>query len=191
MTNKIVSILIIGLLSFLLYGVYSKTQKSIKSKRLECQSLTTTFEKIFLETPVNEAIKTLKNGNYEIISHIEYSKYMKSNLVNILTKNQSDKILEDILEKNMITKKESLDKKTIIDYYIYENDKEDSGKKNNEAKSYAGYLVFEFKYENKLIYKIQTDYMNLDGSDINERMNCVMNAPADLFVQPAGEHPYS
>ena len=66
MTNKIVSILIIGLLSFLLYGVYSKTQKSIKSKRLECQSLTTTFEKIFLETPVNEAIKTLKNGNYEI-----------------------------------------------------------------------------------------------------------------------------
>ncbi len=176
MTNKIVSILIIGLLSFLLYGVYSKTQKSIKSKRLECQSLTTTFEKIFLETPVNEAIKTLKNGNYEIISHIEYSKYMKSNLVNILTKNQSDKILEDILEKNMITKKESLDKKTIIDYYIYENDKEDSGKKNNEAKSYAGYLVFEFKYENKLIYKIQTDYMNLDGSDINERMNCVMNS---------------
>ena len=32
MTNKIVSILIIGLLSFLLYGVYSKTQKIINQK---------------------------------------------------------------------------------------------------------------------------------------------------------------
>lgn len=176
MTNKIVSILIIGLLSFLLYGVYSKTQKNIKSKRLECQSTTTTFEKIFVETPINEAIKTLKNGNYEIVSHIEYSKYMKSNLVDILTKNQSDEILEDILEKTMISKKEDSTEKTIIDYYIYENDKEDTGKKNNEAKSYAGYLVFEFKYENKLIYKIQTDYMNLDGNDIDERMSCVINS---------------
>lgn len=177
MTNKIVSILIIGLLSFLLYGVYSKTQKSIKSKRLECQSTTTTFEKIFLETPINEAIKTLKNGNYEIISHIEYSKYMKSNLINILNKNQTDKLLENILERNMISKKEeTLDKKTIIDYYIYENDKEDTGKKNNDAKSYAGYLVFEFKYENKLIYKIQTDYMDLNANDLEDRMNCVVKS---------------
>lgn len=101
---------------------------------------------------------------------------MKSNLVDILTKNQSDVLLENILEKNMISKKESLDKKTIIDYYIYENDKEDTGKKNNEAKSYAGYLVFEFKYENKLIYKIQTDYLNLDGNNIDERMSCVINS---------------
>ena len=176
MTNKIISIIIIAFLSFLIYGIFTNTKKSVKSKRLECQSTTTTFEKIFVETPINEAIKTLKNGNYEIVSHIEYSKYMKSNLVDILTKNQSDKILEDILEKNMIFKKEDSKEKTIIDYYIYENDKEDNGKKNNEAKSYAGYLVFEFKYENKLIYKIQTDYMNLNGNDMDERMSCVINS---------------
>ena len=176
MTNKIISIIIIAFLSFLIYGIFTNTKKSVKSKRLECQSTTTTFEKIFVETPINEAIKTLKNGNYEIVSHIEYSKYMKSNLVDILTKNQSDEILEDILEKTMISKKEDSTEKTIIDYYIYENDKEDTGKKNNEAKSYAGYLVFEFKYENKLIYKIQTDYMNLDGKDIEERMSCVINS---------------
>ena len=175
MKNYLLFIVII-FVGFIFYAVLTQVSKSSKSKRVECQTKTTTFEKIFLDKPIEEAIKVLKNGNYKIVSTVEYSKYMKSNLVNILTKNQSDKILEDILEKNMITKKESLDKKTIIDYYIYENDKEDSGKKNNEAKSYAGYLVFEFKYENKLIYKIQTDYMNLDGSDINERMNCVMNS---------------
>ena len=96
--------------------------------------------------------------------------------INIFDKNQSDVLLKNILEKNMISKKEDSTEKTIIDYYIYENDKEDNGKKNNEAKSYAGYLVFEFKYENKLVYKIQTDYMNLDGNDINERMNCVIDS---------------
>ena len=176
MTNKIISIIIIAFLSFLIYGIFTNTKKSVKSKRLECQSTTTTFEKIFVETPINEAIKTLKNGNYEIVSHIEYSKYMKSNLVDILTKNQSDVLLENILEKNMIFKKEDSKEKTIIDYYIYENDKEDKGKKNNESKSYAGYLVFEFKYENKLIYKIQTDYMNLNGNDMDERMSCVINS---------------
>lgn len=64
----------------------------------------------------------------------------------------------------------------MINYYIYENDKEDSGKKNNDAKSYAGYLVFEFKYDNKLVYKIQTDYMNLDGNDIDDRMDCAVNS---------------
>ena len=66
--------------------------------------------------------------------------------------------------------------KVLIDYYIYENDKDDSGKKNKDAKNYAGYLVFEFKYKNILVYKIQTDYMKLDASDIEDRMNCAIKS---------------
>lgn len=174
--SKILPIIGIAILSFVFYGVFTQATKSIKSKRVECQTKTITFEKINIDAPIKEAINSLKNGNYEIISDIEYSKYMKSNLINILDKNQSDVLLKNILEKNMISKKEDSTEKTIIDYYIYENDKEDNGKKNNEAKSYAGYLVFEFKYENKLVYKIQTDYMNLDGNDIDERMNCVIDS---------------
>ena len=63
---------------------------------------------------------------------------------------------------------------------IYENDKEDKGKKNNDAKSYAGYLVFEFKYNNTLVYKIQSDYMNLNGNDIEDRMNCAIKSFVSL-----------
>jgi len=107
---------------------------------------------------------------------------MKSNLINILTKEQADEKLEKIIKGYIETSAQtnSDDKKLLIDYYIYENDKEDKGKKNNDAKSYAGYLVFEFKYDNKLVYKIQSDYMNLDGNDIEDRMNCAMKSFTSL-----------
>lgn len=175
--SKILPIIGIAILSFIFYGVFTQATKSIKSKRVECQTKTITFEKINIDAPIKEAINSLKNGNYEIISDIEYSKYMKSNLINILSKEQSDEKLKKVLEKYISSNSEiTSDKKVLINYYIYENDKEDSGKKNNDAKSYAGYLVFEFKYDNKLVYKIQTDYMNLDGNDIDDRMDCAVNS---------------
>lgn len=177
MTNKIVPIILISILIFVFYGVYTQATKSVKTKRLECQSKTTTFEKIFFEEPIKEATETFKSSNYLINSSIQYSKFMKSNLINILTKEQSDNKLIKMLNKNLnsVNQKNS-DQKILIDYYIYENDKEDSGKKNKDAKSYAGYLVFEFKYKDKLVYKIQTDYMDINANDIEERMDCVINS---------------
>ena len=178
--NKIVSIIIIILLSIIFYAVFKEVTKSSKIKRLECQTNTTTFEKIFFEEPIKDAIKSLKSNNYEINSYIEYSKYMKSHLINNLSKEQSDekleKIIEKYLDKNLNLNINKNDKKVLINYYVYENDKEDKGKKNKEAKLYAGYLMFEFKYENKLVYKIQTDYMNLEATDLEERMDCVINS---------------
>ena len=180
--NKILPIILIVIMTFVAYGVYKQVNKSIKTKRIECQSKTTTFEKINIEQPLKEAVNLLKSNNYTIKSSIEYSKFMKSNLVNILTKEQADEKLEKIIKGYIETSAQtnSDDKKLLIDYYIYENDKEDKGKKNNDAKSYAGYLVFEFKYDNKLVYKIQSDYMNLDGNDIEDRMNCAMKSFTSL-----------
>ena len=100
---------------------------------------------------------------------------MKSNLINILTKEKADDLLKEVLMKNLSINQNPNEKLT-IEYYVYENDKEDTNKKNSEAKSYAGYLMFEFKYNNELIYKIQTDYKNIDASDIKERMDCVVSS---------------
>ena len=176
--NKILPLVVIILFSIIFYAIFKEATKSSKVKRLECQTKTTTFEKIFVENPIKSAIDSLESNKYEINSDIKYSKYMKSHLINILTKEQSDEKLKKIIDKYInekpITNKD--DKKLLIDYYIYENDKEDSGKKNNEAKRYAGYLVFEFKYDDKLVYKIQTDYMNLDANDLEERMDCILNS---------------
>ena len=174
MKNYLLFIVII-FVGFIFYAVLTQVSKSSKSKRVECQTKTTTFEKIFLDKPVEEAIKVLKNGNYKIVSTVEYSKYMKSNLINILTKEKADDLLKEVLVKNLSINQNSNEKLT-IEYYVYENDKEDTNKKNSEAKSYAGYLMFEFKYNNELIYKIQTDYKNIDASDIKERMDCVVNS---------------
>lgn len=176
--NKLIPIILITLMTFVAYGVYKQANKSMKIKRLECQSKTTTFEKIFVEEPIREAINSLKSNNYTISSSIEYSKFMKSNLIDILTKEQADEMLKNAINSQIKEedKKTSNDTKVSINYYIYENDKQDTGKKNNDAKSYTGYLMFEFKYKNILVYKIQTDYMNINASDIEERMNCAIKS---------------
>ena len=36
--------------------------------------------------------------------------------------------------------------------------------------------MFEFKLDNKLLYKIQSDYMDIDGKDIKERMDCAIRS---------------
>ena len=176
--KKILPVILLLLIIFVCFGVYEQANKSVKIKRLECQSKTTTFEKIFVEEPVLEAINLLRNNNYTIDSSIKYSKFMKSYLINILTKEQTDESLKKVINKyiNDVDNQIANDKKLLIDYYIYENDKEDNGKKNKDAKQYAGYLMFEFKYDNKLVYKIQTDYMNINGSDIEDRMDCAINS---------------
>lgn len=173
---KNILLLILALfLGFAFYAVLTQVSKSSKSKRVECQTKTITFEKIFTEKPILEAVKQLKLGNYEIISNIEYSKQMKSHLIEIFNKEKSDELLNEILKKYITTNTKNSNG-VLIDYYVYENDKEDTNKKNAEAKSYAGYLLFEFKYNNEVVYKIQTDYKDVNATDINERMDCVISS---------------
>lgn len=178
---RIYAIIIVAFLAFVSYGVLSEMFKepatlNAKAKRVECQTKVTTFEKIFEDKPVIEAVNAFKNGNYEIKADIEYSKTMKCNLIDILNVEQASKILESSIAKFVTNPKTSSDKNVIVDYYVYENDKEDDGKKNDDAKMYAGYLVFQFKYEKATVYKTQIDYMKMDASDIKERMDCVIQS---------------
>ena len=171
---KIYIFIVVLFISFLSYGIINKKENNPKSKRVECQEKVTTFEKIF-DNNLKSQKELLLTNNYEIISNIEYSKAMKSNLKNSYSTKNSDIILEKIL-KNHKTHNMSSEKKLQISYTIYENDKNDSGKKNKDAFLYAGYLLFEFKFKNDLLYKIQIDYMNIDASDIEERMMCAVDS---------------
>lgn len=174
--NKILPTILILLILFITFAVFEEVNKfDPKQKRLSCQEKTITFEKIDFEHPIWETNNLIETNNFLIKSNIEYSKLMPSNLINILTIKQTNETLENVLKK-YITSNVPNNKKLIIDYYIYENDKEDKGKKGLKSKLYAGYLLFEFKLNNKLVYKIQTDYMNIDGKDIDERMDCVIKS---------------
>ncbi|APW65562.1 MULTISPECIES: hypothetical protein [Arcobacteraceae] len=174
--KKILPIILIAIILFVTFAVFEELNKfDPKKKRLECQEKTITFEKIEFENPIWETNNLIETNNFVIKSDIEYSKLMQSHLINILDVSQADAILNKVLKKHIKSNQVS-DKKLEIDYYIYENDKEDKGKKGAKSKLYAGYLVFEFKLDGKLVYKIQTDYMDIDGKDIEERMNCVIDS---------------
>ena len=123
-TSKITSS---AFISFIVYGVFNQNRIDPKVKRVPCQNSVTTFEKIY-STDLKFAKELLLSSNYIIESKIEYSKSMKSNLYNIFSNKQSDQILNDVLSKFKNSDKK-YDKKLLISYYIYENDKEDKGKK--------------------------------------------------------------
>ena len=63
---------------------------------------------------------------------------------------------------------------------VYENDKKDPGKKTPKSKKYAGYLTATFKIDNKKVYKIQTDFMSLQGEDIPQRISCIVKSVMTL-----------
>jgi len=162
------------------YGVYTQvTKESIKSKRVVCQNKTTTFERIYSKQNIQKAKKLLLTSNYDLHLTIDYSKYMPSNLKTIINKEKLETMIKDIISNYEDTNKSS-ENNLQIDAYLYENDKEDKGKKSKKAKLYAGYIVFEFKLNNKSIYKIQTDYMHLDASDLEDRINCSIKSFVSL-----------
>ncbi len=72
------------------------------------------------------------------------------------------------------------DKKTSLHILVYENDKLDPKKKTKKAKLYQGYLDFNFKLDNKIVYKIQLDFYAHDGSDIKEIISCAKKSVLSL-----------
>ena len=175
--NKLFLLILTFVVLFFGYGFYEhfKTTQSKKEKRVHCQQKTITFEKISNKSLISTSINLLRTSNYEITSHIELSQYMKSKILKYISIEHANKLLIKTIDKYTSKKKHS-EKKLLIEYYIYENDKEDKGKKSKKAKLYAGYLVFKFKLNKKLIYQIQTDFMEMDTSDIENRMDCVIKS---------------
>ncbi len=172
--NRLLIIVFASIVLFFSYGIYTNINKTDKkSKRVICQRQTVTFESIYNLQKISKAQSLFTSKNYIIKSDIIYSVFMPTVLKEFFDIKRADNILKrNILIKDII----KTDEKLLIDYYVYENDKEDKNKINPKAKLYAGYLVFEFKLDDKIVYKIQTDYMQEDGSDIENRMKCVIKS---------------
>lgn len=90
------------------------------------------------------------NGNLNITIEIEKEKYMKSKLFEYVDKNKLKKEFSKLLHTNSSPT-------SSINILVYENDKDNPGKKTKKSKIYAGYLVFIFKTYNKLVYKLQIE----------------------------------
>lgn len=159
-------ILVVSLIGISTYKQLNK--KSAKASRLDCHKEVVVFERVYANDKLEELQKLIKTGEIKYDFKIEKAKYMESKLFEFVDANKtSDEVLHILGLKNY--DKSDLELKVLL----YENDKLDPGKKSAEAKLYAGYLMFDFYISAIPIYKIQIDFMDLQGKDIAKRVECV------------------
>jgi hypothetical protein len=158
-----------------IYQTITHKKQTTNTKRVPCQTKSITFEKIKDKNQTRTAQKLLVSGNYIVQSYIQKSVYATSKLFKYISQEDIDNITKNNINKIIKTKTIQKDK-VLISYYTRENDTKDPGKKTKKSKLYARYLVYEFKLNNKTVYKIQTDFKNKQGKDINDRIKCVLTS---------------
>ena len=147
-----------------------------KAKRLACQKRVTAFEKSFDNKEIKKAQSLLKSGDVYFISSAKKAIYAKSKLFNYVSLKDADNIFQKELDTYKKSKSIAKEKLKLI-YSIYENDIKDPGKKTKKSKLYAGYIWLEIKNkDNKLIYKVQIDFMDKKGGDIAQTLKCCIKS---------------
>ena len=155
------------------------TKKGPNTERLECHTKSTTFEYVYKKELVKTMQDAIKSGNIEIKSKFKLSEYMQTKLANYISLSKVNKMIQKQIDLHKSVS-ENNDKTLVIDYFIYENDKKDPGKKTAKSKLYAGYLVFHFLIEDEKVYRLQIDFMDIQGKDIEEKIQCMMKSVLSL-----------
>lgn len=164
---------LIGVVILILVGssIYEQlNKKGAKSKRLDCHKNVTVFERVYHQDRLLSIKDLLNDGKFKLEFRVEKSKYMDTQLFEYVDIEQTQ---DEIL--NIFNHKEDSDTLK-VKVLLYENDKKDPGKKSKEALLYAGYLMFDFYLENSLVYKIQIDFMDMQGHDIKQTIECIKNS---------------
>ncbi len=152
--------------------------ESGKAKRIPCQKHATSFERGFGDEDIKYAQKLIESGNVSLSSSIEKAVHAESKLFEYVKLSDTDKIVTNKLDSYVKNKVENSEKLN-LSYYIYENDIKDPGKKTKKSKLYAGYVVFQVKNKNnKVIYKVQIDFMDKKGADIAQSIECCIESLA-------------
>lgn len=183
MKNKIgliIAIVIALVIGNEIYKQVTKKPNSAKSVRLACHKDSVTFEKVIKPKLVQDLLKTLKSQDYTVNAWEDKAKYMTSVMFKFVDVKEINKDIKSKIKDYKLDIEAKKIGDVLVDVMVYENDKKDPGKKTKRSKLYAGYLVFTFKVDNKTVYKIQTDFMNLKGEDIPNRISCVVNSVMSL-----------
>lgn len=159
------------------FSVYQEANKSCKSKRIACHEKVTVFEQIYNKDKINLLKSKINKGDMSLSFSIEEAKYSPSQLFIHIKPNTIQAQIKDIFNLK------SENSNSRLEVLVYENDKLDPGKKNDDAKKYAGYIVYDFYLENEKIYKIQIDFMDLKTQDINQNIECA-NKSLNSLQQP-------
>jgi len=172
----IIIILLVVVFGNEIYKQATKKPISAKAHRLPCQKKVATFEKVLKPKLVLTLQQALKTNNYKIHIWADKSKYMKSVMFEVVDIQKIKNDFKSKISKYKTNLKIKKDTNVFIDIMVYENDKKDPGKKTARSKLYAGYIEVTFKVNKKNVYKIQTDFMDLKGGDIPQRVTCIVNS---------------
>jgi len=174
----IYTILAIVLLYFVGNDIYKQnTKKSsgAKSSRLACHKTCKVFERTYDAALLKKVQESIHAGEYKLTSSIKEAKFMETKMFKYVQLEKVDTMVKDAIEQNKQSDAKS-DGKVHIDYYIYENDKADPGKKTKKSKLYAGFLRFIMTYNGKRVYSVQADFMSLEGADIPKSVVCAIKS---------------
>jgi len=172
----IYTLLVIILVYFVGNDIYKQNTKKAagaKSTRLACHKTCKVFERTYDAELLKKAQETVRAGEYELTSSIKEAKFMETKMFKYVQLEKVDQMVKDAIEKRKQADAKA-EGKVAIDYYIYENDKADPGKKTKKSKLYAGFLRFILTYNGKKFYSIQADFMNLEGKDIPKSVECAI-----------------
>jgi len=131
-----------------------------------CTAGVVTFDKITGD--LNKLITIIENGEFNIETSIIHAKFMDTKVERFVDK---DKLLH--LNIGVFGKGSSIESGNKIKCELFENDREDPGKKSQSCKLFAGYLLYTFYVDGEQVYKIQMDVAKNDFSDIKDRMECI------------------
>lgn len=165
--------------AFFLVGVIAQSvyqqlnKKSAKSDRIECHKKITVFERVANKKLLPLMKQSIQKGAFKVNVTKEEAKFMESKLFAFVDPIQ---VKEQFLQTLGVKTFTNTNIDTVIDILIYENDKNDPGKKTAKSKLYAGYLVFSFKQNNLLVYKLQIDFMDHQGKDILKALQCAVDS---------------
>jgi len=167
------------LLFFLGLSVFEQiTKTGAKASRLSCHTKSTVFEKVHKPSLLKELQNALRSTQTEISVEALKAVYMPSKLFEYIE-------LEDVRQRTKVEFERFIHSSTTqrqakISIVVYENDKLDPGKKNEEAKRYAGYLIYRYYLGSELVYQIQVDFMDPQASDLGEKIACAVESVMSL-----------
>lgn len=174
----IYTLLAIALLYFVGNDIYKQNTKTAgggKSTRIDCHKTCKVFERTYDAELLKKAQETVRAGEYVLTSRIKEAKFMETKIFKYVQLEKVDQMVKDAIAKRQQADAKA-DGKVAIDYYIYENDKADPGKKTKKSKLYAGFLRFILTYNGKKFYSVQADFMSLEGTDIPKSVECAIES---------------
>ena len=127
-------ILAIVLIYFVGNDIYKQNTKTgAKSTRLACHKTCKVFERVYDDELLKKAQETVRVGEYKLTSSIKEAKFMQTEMFQYVHIEDVDQMVKDAIEKKKQADAKA-EGKVHIDYYIYENDKADPGKKTKKSK---------------------------------------------------------